>query len=288
MKRRLSFLIIAALLLFASTGNCLDFNKYRGFEPETVAYAQLPGAASTHAALAAIDTNIRAIKYGSGITLVSVTTNISAVDLTAFLSNPSTDLRPYCNAGWKATITDASAKYNVAILGARGTGEGSTELLADTSFDNAGSWTAQVPGWSIAGGKGVAANVGQDKNLFQAIASPIGRLVKFTAICDSYSGGNARFRAGASGSTVLPVGTGTRSAYITVLDITALLGLWRNNAIETNLTATYTDLSCLNITTPSALGCTLLNAPGGAQSFISKDAAFTYNAASYTITITKE
>jgi len=288
MKRRISLLIVAALLLFASTGNCLDFNKYRGFEPETVAYAQLPGAASTHAALAALDTNIRSIKYGFGITLSSVAMNISAVDGTAFLSNPSTDLRPYCNAGWKATITDAAGKYNTAILGAVGTGESlDTELIiawTNSAANPYEAWDSSSPpnvASAINTTGGGRADFGNKtagiltKNVFNPTFS-VGTSV---ILANGVTEGNPVF----SGIQHALLG-GESTKYITISSALPLIGLFTGQGTNVNYSATC---SSKQVLTPSNTGCTLLNA-AGAQSFISKDAAFTYNAASYTVTITKD
>ena len=112
------------------------------YEPETLAYFVGLRANLTDAQLRALDNNIKAIKYGSGITLSSVTCGLSMVSGGAnpsggaFVTNPSVDLCPYTNGtGWKFVFTDTA--NNTATIYAKSVGTGETfssELL--TSWVN--------------------------------------------------------------------------------------------------------------------------------------------------------
>ena len=82
-------------------------------QAETAAYLALPGVSLTGAQIAALDANIRAIKYGSGITLEGVTGSADPTADGAYISAPAVDgvpidLRMF--VGFKATVTDASGE----------------------------------------------------------------------------------------------------------------------------------------------------------------------------------
>jgi hypothetical protein len=122
--KRLTFALI--LLLLASPAWAMS-TVYRHLEPETVVYQTLPSATQTQFTT---NENIKLIKYGSGITLSSITANLSQINGTAFVSNPSVDLRPY--VGFKGTWSDVGTA-GVGFFGAAGTGE---TLGSDVSLNN--------------------------------------------------------------------------------------------------------------------------------------------------------
>jgi len=252
-----------------------------GIEPETATYWALNPSA-TPAQIAAIDLNIKLIKYGSGITLASVTTNISAVDLTAFLSNPSTDLRPYCGNGWKATITDASAKSNVAILGAVGTGETLGDELITNVADR--EFTSDTGFWI----KSATTSIGSNVLYLNSPSAEWGAYSEILTIHALYSS-SVNVVSFTSGYIIVQTGNAISESYIstgTKVNKKTCISNTRFGIAGRVQNGIMDDFSVKQVITPSALGCTLLNA-AGAQSFISKDAAFSYSAASYTITITR-
>jgi hypothetical protein len=102
MKRFTTFFL--CLLLFipvVGSGATLDMSEgmetsKSGLQRETKQYLSLPGVSLTSAQILALDANIKAIKYGAGLTLSGVTVNTANYgNGLQFLTNSSIDLRPY-------------------------------------------------------------------------------------------------------------------------------------------------------------------------------------------------
>lgn len=115
--------MIVAVLGMGKTAHSEGFLKRTGsiFQPETWRYKALVPTASW-STLRTIDGYVRAIKFGSGVSLSSITAQISRVAGTAFFQSPSTDLR-WLWPGVKATFTYSAGNYDIAYVGSAGTGE---------------------------------------------------------------------------------------------------------------------------------------------------------------------
>jgi hypothetical protein len=293
MKRRITLLIVAALLLFASTGNCLDFNKYRGgFEPETIIYANLPGVSKTHAELAAIDTNIKSIKYGSGVTLASLALNTSNLINYYFFSNPSVDLRPY--TGFYASISDGS-KTKKVLLGALGTGETYLDIISGDTLngnmetgDPPSNWTAMgAPTVSSVADERTGGTGSKSMNIVRGTAN-----LSVTQQIATLSTGKLYYASGwAKNGTIAPdiylqattrfvqggatwrYGSAHRTSSASVMSIDIYI------PGAAGVTGRVDDIYAGQVLTPSALG--LWYTP------VNEESGWNPNAASYTLTITR-
>ena len=233
MKKLIISLII---LLFASWCQAADITangvtNFAGkmgltsadYEAETTAYLALPGVSLTATQASLLNQNIRAIKYGSGITLSSVTAGLSTVNGTAFVTNPSVDLRPYTNGtGWKFVFTDTANKTATIYANRVGTGETYLDIIGGTnpallngdfSLGDDGTWTKDA-GWSIttvATGQGVTGY-----NAFRQSYSPInGALFKGSLTIATKTGGLGLFFNLPSGTMFTASTAGTFSGYRT-------------------------------------------------------------------------
>lgn len=201
---------------------------------------------------------------------------ISAVNGIAFLDNDSAIVQ-YADGRSRIRIYDASFRYLEAILGAVGTGETYSDLLADYSFDNAASWTRQT-GWSVTGGQAIGV-AGTASYLCQSMASEMyGKLILVSPVITVSA--NTIYFSGGLADAGKTLTTTSSPFYRTSVLSGVLAGLYKSATGATVVDS----LRMQQVLTPSATGCTLLNAVG-AQSFISQDAAFTYNKASYTYKI---
>jgi len=245
-------------------------------EPETSIYFSRSGVSGDRRT---VDTYIKSIKYGSGITLASVAVNVSNVASYYFLSNPvftatglpSNDLRWL--TGFYATLNDG-AKDKKVLIGAEGTVETTTELLADTGFDNAVLWLTEA-GWAIGSSKATATALASSKYVYQNIAANPGSLVKTAYTCSDYTGGNFRVSVGSGGTGTINSSAATFTQYIN-RGTGTLIGLtWVNSA----LTASFSSLSAQQVLTPSATGTWFTP--------VSEDSGWSPNAAAYTITVTR-
>lgn len=80
------------------------------------------------------------------VTIASLTANLSLVDGTAFITNPSTDLTPY--VGCKITLIDTSGYRIQGWIKGKGTGEDISggDILAGWDFTNAAVWAVYGTG----------------------------------------------------------------------------------------------------------------------------------------------
>lgn len=193
---------------------------------------------------------------------------ISAVDAGAFLDNCA-DVLPYVDGKSIIRLKDAAGKYNIAILGAPGTGE---TLGADVlSGWNLTNWQKDSSDMTIINSTTISTL--SQRYIYKNLAVAGGLYLS------SYNSSTTPgvWSAIASKSNLSGLVESGQSRRITVAG-TAIF-IFSNTG-----TTTVQSMSSQQVLTPSTTGCTLLNA-AGAQSFISKDAAFTYNAASYTYEI---
>lgn len=153
-----------------------DIRQPAGLEPETLAYLSIPGVSLTGAQVAALDANIKLIKYGAGITLAAVTLNLSLVAGTTFISNPSVDMRPY--KAFNASLSDGAKTLTLTPLGAVGTGQTYSAELNTAWTNGAAPYdTLTTAGDAISSAIKLAAAVAYAKT--PAFADPNGKLYRF-------------------------------------------------------------------------------------------------------------
>jgi hypothetical protein len=214
---------------------------------------------------------------------------ISSVNGTAFLDNCPADI--LAAVGAQVKIYDASNRFLLGYVGEVGSSEVlGDELITDwtnnatypyETFDATGSTINQAVNTT---GYGVAY-----KNLG---AAGVNYLKLFKGICSLTlnSGTKPIFASGYNNSvhewnSQFVVTNGEiKTSYSTSQNINANCFVVRN---ETGVAADFamSGISVKQVTAPSSSGVTILNAIGGAQNLVSKDASFTYNAASYTYEI---
>jgi hypothetical protein len=221
------------------------------------------------------------LSFPTIITGTATGLRISAVDLAAFIDNDVT-IPLYADGKSIIRIYDSSLRYLEGVLKSVGGGETlDSNLINDPSFDSAVAWACQA-GWSVAGGLAVAAGA-TFNNILQVggIALVSGALYYNTLTINSRTAGSVGILLYYPPLYSYPAGfgtSGTLTGYLTIA--TEVSG----GVTGQGFTGDIASISVEKVLTPSASGCTIVNA-AGAQSFISKDASFTYNAASYTYRI---
>jgi hypothetical protein len=205
---------------------------------------------------------------------------ISAVDGTAFLDNCAA-LIPYADGNHRIEIYDSSNRMLKGVLKAAGSSEMlGDELITNGTFDNTTGWTPQGGSWSgfsweISGGVATATNT--TKYFYQSSVYGVGKLIKFGADVVVTSG-TVRLALDNmnNGFSITTTGIGQTSYRTkTTVNESGLFGI-------TSFTGTVDNFTAKQVLTPSSSGATIVSAKGGdIYNFASKDASFTYNAASY-------
>ena len=205
------------------------------------------------------------------------TCNLSTVNGTAFITNPSIPLTAYIGA--KITMT-TGGKTLVGWLAAPTRETLSTENITDPGFDNTGSWT-QGGGWSVA--TSIATAAASVADITMSLALTAGALYKMVTTSNTLTGGTYQAiiegtNIGTAGNTV-----GNVSSYRNVVSAVA-----NTNGMHgaTALSATFTDISLKQVITPSDQGAVIVSARGGTTRSWASNDGIDANAASYTITIT--
>jgi hypothetical protein len=246
-----------------------------GIEAETAAYMSLP---SPGLDVATANTYILAVKYGAGVTLSSVTFNTSnPATSPLFLSNPSVDLR--WMKGFYVTISDGTNTLKV-LVGTAGTGESYTDIIGGTNpaLKN-GNFSAGDTVW----GKNTNVTISENKALWTAATANdslsqsntviASALYKTTVVYDSITAGTMRPYFTVAGLT--KTAAGTYIDYITKAAGDANLYI---QCRTTPTTAQVGSIVFQQIITPSLLGVWFSDPTGS---------SLNYNAASYTVTVTK-
>jgi hypothetical protein len=117
----------------------------RQLEPETITYLALPGA---NLDARTVNNYIKAVKYGSGVTFASQTCNISNPETSPlFITNPLTDIR--WATGFYLTLTETTNTLKV-LVGAAGTGEtyGADILPNNTAVSDSSTEGNATTGWA--------------------------------------------------------------------------------------------------------------------------------------------
>lgn len=271
-------------------------------EPETLAYLAL-NATLTPDQIVALNANIRAVKYSTGVALTAVTCNLSLASGYYFLTNSSVDLRPYALiSGVQFSVSDGS---NAAVFSGTmtlGTGETlGTNLVTNPTAE--GTYTAGVaPNFTLTRGTATEHLSPHGGTSSQMISNPAGNtgLVRANMTNTSVLGGLHKLTfwgkcvagSGAAGvssnaqsAIIVPsfsdAAWAQHSAYLTLTSVGA--GSYVNLYAATNASAdvnqvAYDDIYFYPVTAPNTTGF---------SSAALTDAGINPNSASYVITITR-
>jgi hypothetical protein len=200
---------------------------------------------------------------------------ISSVDGTAFLDNCAA-LVPYADGNRRIEIYDSSNRMLKGVLKAAGTGETlGDDLLSGWDFTS---------GWSTAAASIIDANSFSTPSgsggVYKSNIATAGYLYKITYERTTTAGGSTLRFSGTGLVTspgFIPVSTGVYY-YQSITGFSSIYLAHATSAGQTDVISMKVEA----VLTPSATGVTIVSSKGGAtQSFASKDASFTYNAASY-------
>jgi hypothetical protein len=221
---------------------------------------------------------------------------ISAVDGTAFLDNCAA-LIPYADGNHRIEIYDSSNRMLKGVLKAVGSGvTTSTVYTANFSAGVDGwsvGWAADVVGsfvWdtdhavlTVAGNSGYDSRPSLSKKLSMAVGALQFLEMDYSVVSGSPIITGELIGGNNTSSTITLSGTDTyisskQTCYGTFYNKLYLYFNGRDYDFVLNINAVRVKA----VTAPSSSGATIVSAKGGAtQSFASKDASFTYNAASY-------
>jgi hypothetical protein len=255
------------------------FRKHRD-EPEVAYYVNFINPALSTAERLALNTNVRLVKYSTGITLASVTAKLSIAS-PYLVTTSSVDMRPYALIpGVQIVISDGS---KTATFTGNTPGSGKTvgdEKHNDPGFANSALWTVPAPDWSVTGGQAtINANSSisaiSQSNVQLVSAVVVGELyeTQFT-IAEITSGGFAsRLTGQVSGITRTT--TGTFVDYLTANSSATGAGIVNTNVVTVGKVDNKSLKKVLTADTSgfNATACTA-------------EAGFNGNAASFTATIT--
>lgn len=223
---------------------------------------------------------------------------ISSVNGTALLDNCPADI--LAAVGAQVKIYDASSRFLLGVIGAVGSSEG----LGDEKITN-GSCDSDTTGWtaynatlaSIAGGysnnclEDTSNTAGGFWGAYQNLSASTTALAlyKLVGYVKSGTAGNiaysATFDDNLSANTGTSSGSWVQNTLYRTRGTDGYVRLYGKATSKSGQTILFDEYSLKQVTAPSSSGVTILDAIGGNQNFISKDANFTYNAASYTYEI---
>jgi hypothetical protein len=248
------------------------FGHARLWEPETCAYMSLTGVSGD---MRAINSNIKDVKFGSGLSLTSQTMNLSTVAGTAFVTNPLTDFRPY--VGFKITLT-AEGKTLVGWIKAAGTGETLGSELPATWLNN-GCEVFTSSGADITEATNTSSYGMVGTNLLAADATR--KLFKTTIntnIAIYFFYGSPQWAI--TSLELQPAGLHTHYNVITTTNFYVML-----YSIGEGSTLTVSNFVSQQVLTPSTTGVTIVSTKGGTTYDWAADDGIDPNAASFTAVI---
>jgi hypothetical protein len=194
---------------------------------------------------------------------------ISAVDGTAFIDNAGATILTYADGNHRIEIYDSSNRMLKGVLKAAGTS-------ATEGSDSARTFVAETGTPTIAGDQITFSNA--IEGVMESDYWINGGLYLVDWSIASYAGsGNFYLYGGGIVTTgISKSANGNYASYITSNSVNLRVA----SALGCSGIATINSIK--QVLTPSASGVTIVSTKGGAtQSFASKDASFTYNAASY-------
>lgn len=217
---------------------------------------------------------------------------ISAVNGTAFIDNAGATVPTFADGNHLIEIYDASGRMLKGVLKAAGSGTfgdtgtdiigGTDPTLRNGDFSLGDTVWNKGAGWTIADSKGKVDNPGAVSYLSQIGILTLGAVYKTQYSITDYTDGNIRLSLGTvDGPYVGSVAT--FNEYYTCVG---------NTGVYFGATSTATlnidSVTIKQVTAPSTSGCTIVSTKGGTTyNFAYKDAAFTYNAASYYVIVKK-
>jgi hypothetical protein len=270
----------------------ITITKDYPYEAESEAYFLLNTGLS-EAQKIAIDQNIMTIKYGTGVTLASLTLDMSTVAGTEFITNPKAtgvdyDLR-WITAGWKVSVYDGSKTAYATKLG-NGliTGETYLDIVGGTdpsllNGDFSAGDTVWTKGTGVTIGSGVCSVDGTGAaygNILvraNTLPTPINKLYRHS-ITLARTAGNLYLNFGGYQTSVVSTAS-IVNGYVTVYNSSSNATLSvLNGSVAYN--GTLDLITVQQVLTPSEKGITL-NA-------WTIESGFNPNAAAKVITITRE
>lgn len=278
MKKFLLLLLIPFLFGFQ--------NFHRALEPETVAYYTLGNSDGT--SQFTLNEQMKSLKYNGGIvTLSGLTCNLSLVNGTAFITNPSVDLRKY--VGSKISITETTDTL-VGWIAAAGTGESlDVELL--TGFTNSSVDILEVFNVSGTNIIEIGNSAGYGKLYSNAFSITNNALYKTSINLTLNSGvwpSRFRFATDFNLNTItydyITNTNGAQSYYRTLPNSINYWGIRWEGSYYGDISSSVNSIK--KVLTPSSTGVTIVSAQGGSTyNWTSGTATIIPNAASFTSVI---
>ncbi|MFA6972689.1 MAG: hypothetical protein WC208_15000 [Gallionella sp.] len=258
---------------------------HRLLEPETLVYNALTSKGYDQFT---VNEMIKAVKYGSGVTLTSQTLNLSTVAGSVFGSNPLTDLR--WTKGFKITLTDTLGQTLVFWGGGNSTETLSSEMI--TGWTTPGiptceyeTLTVNANGHDLDSVINTTATSGFGNAYSNLLGSSAGQLNKIVIAYTKTSGQDPIFYTKDTGFgaavTVNQTLTGSHTLYYTTTTGDKYAYIENSALASWNATITHKQ-----VTAPSATGIYGLSTKGGSNGYVSIGATFNPNDTSYTIAVT--
>lgn len=273
MKR---FLLIFIFLLLACPVWATSYFPFFAGEAATRAYFALPNPTGT---VKDLDTQIKILNAGGTVTLSGLTCKLSLVNGTAFVTQPSVDLRKY--VGYKITLT-ASGQTLVGWIKAAGTPEG--EMLGSdllSGFDFTSGWINSESSTIIDFNSFTTIVIGGlRKNMLTA-----GMLYK-RSYEKSTTATSSVFRISSAGGVQSPGDTDLQTGFKYSTVIPNYTHVYARNASAG--TTDVTTFTIQQVLTPSETGVTIVNSQGGSTFNWVSDSGINPNSTSFTATITGE
>lgn len=287
-------ILVLLLLLIACPTWGASFPFFSG-GAETRTYFALPGATGS---VKELDAQIKSLKAGGTVTVSSVTGNLSLFNGTAFITNPSIDLRKY--VGFRIILSDGSNTLDGMIKAG-----GTTQTYSETELITNGTWDSNTTGWTPLRGTISSVAGGQSGNCLELMSDGTAGGV--------YTWKSTTARSGMLLQTTLYIKSGTMGdvlerSYITTaagnFPIDTTSGSWQQIIgyqtattpnpkvyVGSSVTITNTktvladELSVRQMITPSLYGITIVNSPDGIVYNWASNTGINTTAESYTVTI---
>ena len=263
---------------------------HRHIEHETVAYYSLGSNDGT--TQFTLNEQIKSIKYlGGTVTLAGLTNNLSLVNGTAFVTNPSVDLRKW--VGFKISLTETTHTL-IGYVKAAGTGTtlSGTEQLSGVNWATGGYvWNGGfvTSGLDITTAIDTTGDTGNDGRCSYRFASPTQYALYYATANPTINSGTLGYiivgsttdlsLSGGSYVSSSPVTSGAKTFYFTNINATTYFG-YREGGV---LNMTATGHSIKQVLTPSATGVTIWDK--SANNWVSGTTTILPNAASFTAVI---
>lgn len=225
---------------------------------------------------------------GISTTLAGLTCNISVVDGTAFVTNPSVDLTPYL--GCRITLVDTAGLSLIGWVKAKGTGETYLETVVNgdmeltTSWPNLGSPTVNERSSEQAHGGTYSRKITATwpNGCYQSSPAPVTGALYTGSFWYYLSSGTTLFYTYPNATWLNKYSPTTTWTQATMGYSTRIGGGYVMFSPTGEKTAYIDDVSILKVLTPSATGVTITNSPGGSVfNWAAKHPSFNPNSATF-------